>query len=168
MTQPARKGRQLEGVAIPPRPTLLEKDMQTYYQMPLDELCSLLIGMTRGFIEHFPANEVSADAIERGSLRRTLEAMRASAGISRHDNTDIELLSAVLEREREREVLGTFTVFDGHEDPDLGAIGEVREMVDLTERGQAIDACLRSLRRIAHIRSICRARIYAEKLLLGQ
>ncbi|QPZ91211.1 hypothetical protein [Thioclava electrotropha] len=142
--------------------------MQTYYQMPLDELCSLLIGMTRSFIEHFPANEVAADAIERGSLRRTLEAMRARAGLSRRDDTDIELLSSVLDRERGCEVLGSFMVFDGHEDPDLGAIGEVREMVDLTDRGQAIDACVRSLRRIAHIRSICRARIDAEKFLLGQ
>lgn len=168
MTQSARMGRQLEGAAIPPRPTLLEKDMQTYYQIPLDELCSLLIGMTRGFIDHFPANEVAADALERGSLRRTLETMRACAGLSRRDDTDVDLLLAVLEREREREILGIFTVFDGHEDPDLGAIGEVREMVDLTERGQAIDACVRSLRRIAHIRSICRARIDGEKLLLGQ
>nr|WP_309502356.1 hypothetical protein [uncultured Roseovarius sp.] len=45
--------------------------MQTYYQMPLDELCSLLIGMTRNFIEQFPTNEVSADAIERGSTLRS-------------------------------------------------------------------------------------------------
>lgn len=142
--------------------------MQTYYQMPLDELCSLLIGLTRAFIDHFPASEVASDALERGSLRRTLESMRACAGLSRRDDTDVDLLSAVLEREREREILCTFSVFDGHEDPDLGAIGEAREMVDLTERGQAIDACVRSLRRIAHIRSICRARIDAEKLLLGQ
>ncbi|WP_089344433.1 hypothetical protein [Paracoccus seriniphilus] len=136
--------------------------------MPLDELCSLLIGMTRAFIDHFPGNEVAADALERGSLRRTLEAMRACAGLSRRDNTDINLLSAVLEREREREILGTFTVFDGRNEPDIGAVGEVREMLDLTDRGQAIDACVRSLRRIAHIRSICRARIDAEKVLLGR
>lgn len=168
MTQSARKGRQLEGVANPPRPTLLEKDMQTYYQMPLDELCSLLIRMTRGFIDHFPANEIAADALERGSLRRTLEAMRACAGLSRRDDTDVDLLSAVLDRERERELLGTFMVFDGWEDPDLGAVGEVREMLDLTDRGQVTDTCVRSLRRIAHIRSICRARIDAEKLLLGR
>jgi len=142
--------------------------MQTYYQMPLDELCSLLIGMTRSFIEHFPANEVAADAIERGSLRRTLEAMRACAGLSRRDDTDIELLSAVLERERGREVLGSFMVFDGRDDPEIGAVGEVQEVLDLTDRGQAIDACVRSLRRIAHIRSICRARIDAEKVLLGR
>lgn len=168
MTQSARKGRQLEGAAIPPRPTLLEKDMQTYYQMPIDELCSLLIAMTRGFIDHFPANEVAADALERGSLRRTLDGMRADAGLSRRDDTDVDLLSAVLEREREREVLGSFMVFDGRNDPELGAVGEVQEVLDLTERGQSMDACLRSLRRIAHIRSICRARIDAEKLLLGQ
>ncbi|URF45679.1 hypothetical protein M8007_12935 [Dinoroseobacter shibae] len=135
--------------------------MQTYYQMPLDEVCSLLIGMTRAFIDHFPANEVAADALERGSLRRTLEAMRACAGLSRRDDTDVELLSAVLERERERETLGTFMVFDGRDDRDLGAVGEVQEMLDLTYRRQAIDACVRSLRRITHIRSICRALIDA-------
>lgn len=51
MNRSAREGRLLEGVAIQPRPTLLEEDMQTYYQMPLDDLCSLLIGTIRGFIE---------------------------------------------------------------------------------------------------------------------
>lgn len=168
MNRSAREGRLLEGVAIQPRPTLLEEDMQTYYQMPLDELCSLLIGTTRGFIENFPTNEVSVDAIERGTLRRTLETMRASAGLSRHDDTDIDLLSAVLERERKREILGTFMVFDGRDDPELGAVGEVREVLDLTDRGEMINACLGSLRRIANLRSICRARIDAEKLLLGR
>lgn len=142
--------------------------MQTYYKMPLDELCSLLLGMTRTFIETFPANEVSADAIERGSLRRTLDAMRASAGISRHDNTDIELLSAVLERERERESIGTVMVFDGRNDPEVGAVGEVRKSLLLTERGERIDACCRSLRHISQLRSICRARIDAERLILGR
>ncbi|WP_425072916.1 hypothetical protein [Sagittula sp. S175] len=142
--------------------------MQTYYQMPLDELCALVIAMAREFTKNFPGNEVSADAIERGSLRRTLERMNACAGLSRRDDTDIELLSAVLQRELERETLGMFTVFDGHYDPDLGANGEVREVPDLTERGHAIDACLTSLRRIANIRSIGRARIDAEKLLLGR
>lgn len=140
--------------------------MQSYYEMPLDELCSLLIATSRAFIDGFPANEVAADALELGSLRRILAAMGVCAGLSRRDDNTIEILSAVLQRERDRETLGTFTVFDGRNDPELGAVGELREVRDLTDRGQTIDECLRSLQRIAHMRSICCARIDAEKLLL--
>lgn len=140
--------------------------MQSYYKMPLEELCSLLIRMTWGFVENFPSSEVSGDAIEQGSLSSTLEAMSVHAGLTDHDDTDIKLLASVLERERGCETLGAFTVFDGRNDPELGAVGEVREVLKLTERGEVIDACLRSLKHIAHIRSVCRARIDAKKLLL--
>ncbi len=166
MTQSARKGRQLEGVAIPPRPTLLEKDMQTYYQMPLDELCSLLIGMTRAFIENFPANEVAKNALECASLRRALDGMSANAGLSHRNDADIDILRGVLRRERERETLGTYLDFEGWNDPEIGAVGETREVRGLTDRGKMIDARYKSLRRIAHMRSVCRARLDAEKLLM--
>lgn len=140
--------------------------MQTYYQMPLDELCAMVIGNTRAFIDRFPANEVSADALERGSLRRTLDGLCASAGLSRRDDTDFDTLSAILQREVDHETLGWFTKFDGVIDPEIGAVGEARDVRDLTDRGRMIDDCARLLRRIAYIRSICRTRLDAEKLLM--
>lgn len=103
-----------------------------------------------------------------GSLRRILDRMNACAGLSGRDDTDIDILSGILQREREQEILGTFMVFDGPEDPEIGAVGKAREVRDLTERGQAMDGCLRSLQRIAQMRSICRARLDAEKLLMGR
>lgn len=140
--------------------------MQIYYKMPLEELCSLLIRLTRGFVENFPSSEVSIDAIEHGSLCCTVKAMGVHAGLTCDDNTDIDHLASVLRRERKRETLGAFTVFDGRNDPEIGAVGEVREVQELTERGETIEACLRSLQHISHIRSVCRARIDAEKLLM--
>lgn len=142
--------------------------MQIYYKMPLEELCSLLIKMTRGFAENFPSSDVCADAIERGMLCRAVKAMYANAGLTHRENTDIKLVASVLERERGRETLGACNVFDGRNDPELGAVGEVRELLELTERGEMIDARLSTLKDIAHIRSVCRARIDAKRLLMDR
>ncbi len=166
MTLAGPGGPVLEGAAIPPRPTLLEEDMQTYYQMPLDELCALMIATTRAFIDDFPINDVSADALELGSLRRSLDGMTACAGLPRRDSADIEILSAALERELERETLGWIAVFDGVIDPEIGAVGDARDVREVTPRGRMIDDHVRALRHIAHIRSICRARLAAEELLM--
>jgi hypothetical protein len=140
--------------------------MQTYYQMPLDELCAVVIENIWAFIDSFPAHEVSADALELGTLRRTLEELSAYGGLSRKGDTDFDILSAILQRELDRETLGWFTVFDGVVDPEIGAVGNTRDVRELTERGWSIDHCVRSLGHIAYIRSICRARLDAEKLLM--
>lgn len=142
--------------------------MQNYHQIPLDELCSMLFANTRSFADRFPKNDVSVDALEHSSIRRTLDGMGANAGISRKDDTDIGILLAVLRRELERETLGWITVFDGRNDPELGAIGEVREVRDLSDRGRKIEDFIRSLQQLAHMRSICRARLDAEKLVMGR
>jgi hypothetical protein len=140
--------------------------MQTYYQMPLDELCAVVIESTRAFIDSFPAHEVSADALELGTLRRTLEELSACGGLSRKGDTDFDILSAILQRELDRETLGWFTVFDGVVDPEIGAVGNARDVRELTNRGWSINHCVRSLERIAYTRSICRARLDAEKILM--
>lgn len=142
--------------------------MQNYHQIPLDELCSMLIANTRSFADWFPKNDISVDTLEHSSIRRILDGMRANPGVSRKDDTDIDILSAILRRELERETLGWVTVFDGRNDPELGAIGDVREVRDLSDRGRMIEDCVRSLQQLAHMRSICRARLDAEKLVMGR
>ena len=140
--------------------------MQIYYQMNLDELCSRLIATTRTFIAEFADDDVAADANERGTIRRALDALHANARLAGHDDADLDLLARILERERDHEIRGRFTVFEGCVDPDLGDVGEAREILDLTDRGRAIDACLMSLRHISMMRTICRARIDADNFLM--
>ncbi|WP_068302654.1 hypothetical protein [Pararhodobacter sp. CCB-MM2] len=140
--------------------------MQIYYQMNLDELCSRLIATTRTFIAEFAADDVAADANERGTIRRALDALHANARLAGHDDADLDLLVMILERERDHEIRGRFMVFEGCVDPDLGHVGEGRQVVDLTERGQAIEIVLVSLRNIAMMRTICRARIDADNFLM--
>lgn len=142
--------------------------MQTYHQMPLEDLCALVLATCRSFVKEFPMNDIAADAIERGTLRRTLETLAARAGLVERENSDIDLLSAVLERELERETLGSFQVFDGRNDPEVGAVGDVREVRDLTDRGDRIEEQLRTLRLLGHMRDVCRARLDARQLMLGR
>lgn len=145
---------------------LQENNMQTYYRMPLEELCAQVIGMARGLINGFPLNEVSVDSRERGSLYRVLQNMRVYGGLNREDDTDVDVLTAVLQREIERETRGWQMVFDGHHDPEIGAVGESRAVRELTERGRIVDEQARSLRLFSRARAICRARMDAEKILM--
>lgn len=161
-------GPTLEGDTPVVAPKLQEQAMQDYYQMNLDELCSRLIATTRTFIADFQTNDVAADANERGRVRRALDALHANARLAGHDNADLDPLVKILERERDQEIRGRFMVFEGSVDPDLGHVGEGRQVVDLTERGQAIEVVLASLRHIAKMRTICRARIDADNFLLGR
>ncbi|ETX15688.1 hypothetical protein OCH239_13775 [Roseivivax halodurans JCM 10272] len=158
-------GRQLEDEALLLR-RLPEKDMQTYNEMPLEELFARALASARNLARDFPCNDVSVDAHEASSMRRTLEGLSHHAGLTASDDVDADLLMSVLARELDRETTGWSRIFDGWIDPDIGQIGTIKSVRVLTERGQMLERHARGIQEFAHVRSLCRARRDAEKLLL--
>ena len=142
--------------------------MQTDYEMPLEELCARVMGMARDFVRGFPSSEIAADALERNSLRRTLEGLVVDGGLSRRDDTDVEIVRSILARELDRETLGWTPSFEGTVDPEHGAVGYETESRDLTERGRMLERQMKQLERFARLRSLCRTRLDAVRLIMGR
>lgn len=157
-------GRQLEDEA-PLLRRLLEKDMQTYNELPLEELFARAFAFARNFAKAFPCSDVAADVLEASSLRRTLEGLSHHAGLTATDDADTDLLMSVIARELDYETLGWNRIFDGWIDPDIGQIGTIKTVPVLTERGQMLEQHALRIREFAHVRSVCRARRDAEKFL---
>lgn len=140
--------------------------MQTYYHKSLEDLCAGTLAQARQLAEEFPCNDLCADVLEASSIRRTLEALSRNGGISAPDDTDIRSLTCILDRELDGETLAWQRVLDGWVDPDVGQIGTIKDVRVLTVRGKVLEGLARRMQEFVYLRSVCRARRDAERLLL--
>lgn len=78
----------------------------------------------------------------------------------------MERIEAVLRDAVDRETLGVRNVFDGHEDPDLGPIGTIRQIPVLSDKGRAVDRLLRDFLVISAMHALLMARVDADRQMV--
>ncbi len=138
---------------------------QNPYEMPLEELVARTINEIRHIATDLPVNEIAVDALEAGAIRRILDRLRADGGLRDRAEADLDTLFGILGRELDRETLGWHEEFDGRNDPEIGAVGPVRQVRTLTERGETIHGIERRLRSYRQLHDICTARLDAERMV---
>lgn len=96
------------------------------------------------------------------SLLDALAALREEGPLASEAANHIACVLGILEAGVARETLGHRNVFDGVHDPELGAIGRVRSMPILSEKGTDLDAHVAHFRMVLAIRDLLAARVDAE------
>ena len=96
------------------------------------------------------------------ALLGALAALREEGPLASAAANHIACALGILEAAVARETLGHRNVFDGVHDPELGAIGQVRSVPILSEKGTDLDAHLAHFRMVLAMRDLLTARVDAE------
>lgn len=118
-------------------------------------------------IDHLYAQVEQADeelsATERNTLMQSLTSLRHDGPLSDSAEDHVGRIEAILIEAIGRETTGFRGVFDGHDDPDHGAVGTVRAVPVLSEQGYVLEDMLQDFRMIAAMRASLSARIDASR-----
>lgn len=133
-----------------------------YFEIPLDELAARLIAAGRALAEDMLATQIAKDAHQHAQIRRILDDLAKDRRLSDRAEEGVKVLVSILSVELENETLGYEQEFEGHNDPELGAVGAVYTHRILSGRGERLKAELRRLADYQRMRSALRARLDAD------
>ena len=133
-----------------------------YFEMPLDELAARVIAAGRVLAEDMPATRIAKDANQHGQIRRILGDLAKDRTLSDRVEEGVKVLVSILSAELDNETLGHEQVFDGHNDPEIGAVGVVYTHRILSRRGERIGGELQRLADYQRMRTTLRARLDAD------
>lgn len=133
-----------------------------YFEMPLDELAARVIAAGRALAEDMPATRIVRDAHQHGQIRRILDDLAKDRTLCDRAEEGVKVLVSILSAELDNETLGYEQVFEGHNDPEIGAVGAVYTHRILSKRGELIGSELQRLADYQRMRSILRARLDAD------
>lgn len=132
----------------------------------LEDLIASAIRLGREFHADTTKIDLASNALESGFINRCLSRIAQGEVLDRRDDGGLDAVQGILQRERAREIIDTERVFDGVEDPELGSIGNVREVEILSQRGQRIEHLLQKFLGFRKARDFALDRIEAERLLM--
>ena len=107
--------------------------------------------------------ERELSATERNALLQSLASLRHDGPLADSAEDHICRIETILADAVDRKTTGFRGVFDGHDDPDHGAVGTVRAVPVLSEQGHVLDDMLQDFRMIAAMRASLSARIDASR-----
>ena len=107
--------------------------------------------------------EEELSATERNTLLQSIARLRHDGPLADGAEDHVSRIEALLVEAVDRETLGFRGVFDGHNDPDHGAVGIVRAVPILSEQGCVLEGMLQGLRMIAAMRALLSARVDAHR-----
>ena len=107
--------------------------------------------------------EEELSATERNTLLQSIARLRHDGPLADGAEDLVSRIEALLVEAVDRETLGFRGVFDGHNDPDHGAVGIVRAVPILSEQGCVLEGMLQGLRMIAAMRALLSARVDAHR-----
>lgn len=102
-------------------------------------------------------------AAERSTTLRCLTDLENGDLLRESVSGAIAALRDIISRELAEEYRGHRRVFDGHYDPELGAVGDVIDLPILTERGEELDRLMGLLRGFENARNYALDRLRAEQ-----
>ncbi|WP_417587217.1 hypothetical protein [Pararhodobacter oceanensis] len=108
-------------------------------------------------------NDAGMCAPDLNTLSNTLSALRKDGPLSDLATSEIGQIEVLLHAAVARETLGTRNIFDGTNDPELGAIGRVLTVPILSTKGAALDALQQRFRTFQAMRNLLAARVDAEQ-----
>lgn len=102
-------------------------------------------------------------ATERSTIMRCLTDLEKGGLLHESVSGAIAALRDIISRELAGEHEGHRRFFDGHYDPELGAVGDVIDMPILTDRGDELDHVMGLLRDFENARNDALDRLRAEQ-----
>ncbi|MBY6200524.1 hypothetical protein KUV65_04060 [Maritalea mobilis] len=102
-------------------------------------------------------------AAEQSTTMRCLTDLENGDLLRESVSGAIAALSDIISAELATERHGHRRVFDGHYDPELGAVGDVIDLPILTERGEELDRLMGLLRDFENARNYALDRLRAEQ-----
>lgn len=136
--------------------------MKYHDQLTLTELWTRALQELDALHEEAQRTDVGLSATDLNTLSRALAALRQDGPLSSSAIDSIGWIQAFLDAAIVRETLGHQNVFDGKNDPELGAIGRVRSAPILSKNGRCLDLLLQRFKKVLAMRDILAARVDAE------
>lgn len=136
--------------------------MKYHDQLTLTELWTCALQELDTLHEEVQRTDAGLSATDLNTLSRALAALRQEGPLSSSATDSIGWIQAFLDAAIARETLGHQNVFDGTNDPELGAIGRVRSAPILSDNGRGLDLLLQRFKKVLAMRDLLAARVDAE------
>lgn len=136
--------------------------MKYHDQLTLTELWTRVLQELDTLHEEAQRTDAGLSATDLNTLSRALATLRQEGPLSSSATDSIGWIQPFLDAAITRETLGHQEVFDGTNDPELGAIGRVRSAPVLTENGRCLDLLRQRFEKVLAMRDLLAARVDAE------
>lgn len=140
--------------------------MKYFEHLSLEELWTRMLQAIDHLHAQAEQTETGLSATERNTLLQSLSSLRGDGPLAGGAEGQMERIEAVLRDAVDRETLGVRNAFDGHDDPDLGSIGTIRQIPVLSDKGRAVDRLLRDFLMISAMRALLMARVDANRQMV--
>lgn len=141
--------------------------MKYFNRMTDKELCTRMLRGLDVLHEQVQRNDAELGATDLNTVLQALSALRRNGPLSEAAAKEIGCIEDLLDQAVTQETLGFRNIFDGTDDPELGAVGRVCAVPVLSETGAARDRLRRGFRHILAMRDLLVARIDAALMMKG-
>ncbi|SNT75887.1 hypothetical protein [Paracoccus seriniphilus] len=133
--------------------------MKYFDHMTDTTLCAHILQGLDILHDQIQRNDADMPATDLILVLQSLSALRRNGPLSETAADEIGRIESLLDQAISQETLGFRNVFDGIEDPELGAVGRVRAVPVLSEKGAALDRLLKGFRQFLAMRNLLAARV---------
>lgn len=141
--------------------------MKYFDRMTDKELCTRMLRGLDVLHDQVQRNDAKLAATDLNTVLQALSALRLRGPLSEAAAQEIGCIEDLLDQATTQETLGHRNVFDGTEDPELGAVGRVCAVPVLSETGAARDRLRQGFRQILAMRDLLAARVDAALMMNG-
>lgn len=139
--------------------------MKYFDRMTDKELCTRILRGLDVLHDQVQRNDAELAATDLNTVLQALSALRRHGPLSEAAAKYIGCIEDLLDQAIAEETLGLRNVFDGTDDPELGAVGRVSAVPILSETGAARDRLRRGFRQILAMRDLLAARVDAALMM---
>ncbi|WP_040604051.1 hypothetical protein [Sagittula stellata] len=141
--------------------------MKYFDRMTDKELCTRILRGLDVLHEQVQRNDAELAATDLNTILQALSVLRRHGPLSEAAAAakEIGCIEDLLDQAIAHQTLGLRNVFDGTDDPELGAVGRVSAVPILSETGAARDRLRRGFRQILAMRDLLAARIDAALMM---
>ena len=136
--------------------------MKYHDHLSLEELWARVLLGLDVLHDAIQCSAAALSATDHNALSLALAALRKVGPLAPTSANHICGALGILEDAIAREILGHQNIFDGIHDPEIGAIGSVKSVPILSEKGADLDGHLRNFRTVLVMRDLLAARVDAE------
>jgi len=141
--------------------------MKNFDRMTDKELCTRILRGLDVLHDQVQRNDAELAATDLNTVLQALSALRRHGPLSDAAAKEIGYIEDLLDEAVTQETLGHRNVFDGTDDPELGAVGRVCSVPVLSETGAARDRLQQGFRQILAMRDLLVARVDAVLIMNG-
>jgi hypothetical protein len=139
--------------------------MKYFDRMTDKELCTRILRGLDVLHDQVQRNDADLTTTDLNAILQAISALRRHGPLSEAAAKEIGCIEDLLDQAITQVTLGFRNIFDGTDDPELGAVGRVSAVPILSETGAARDRLRRGFRQILAMRDLLAARIDAALIM---